>query len=59
MEELWNYLGFAVIALAISVGYGLFKGGKEIMNNSIKNAGIYWLLITAISIIMFLITRLP
>lgn len=46
----------AVIVLSILVGYSLFKGGKEIENNSIKMAGIYWLLITTISIIMLLIT---
>ena len=45
-----------VIVLSILVGYSLFKGGKEIENNSIKMAGIYWLLITTISIIMLLIT---
>jgi len=45
-----------VIVLSILVGYSLFKGGKEIENNNIKMAGIYWLLITTISIIMLLIT---
>ena len=45
-----------VIVLSILVGYSLFKGGKEIENNSIKMAGIYWLLITTISIIMLLIS---
>lgn len=45
-----------VIVLSILLGYSLFKGGKEIENNNIKMAGIYWLLITTISIIMLLIT---
>ena len=41
----------AVIVLSILVGYSLFKGGKEIENNSIKMAGIYWLLIIALYLI--------
>lgn len=45
-----------VIVLSILVGYSLFKGGKEMQNNNIKMAGIYWLLITTISIIMLLIS---
>ena len=45
-----------VIVLSVLVGYSLFKGGVEIENNNIKMAGIYWLLITTISIIMLLIT---
>ena len=54
--ELAITITVVVIILSILVGYSLFKGGKEIENNSIKMAGIYWLLITTISIIMLLIT---
>jgi Ca2+/H+ antiporter len=54
--ELAITVAVVVIVLSILVGYSLFKGGKEMQNNNIKMAGIYWLLITTISIIILLIT---
>ena len=44
-----------MLVLSIYVGYSLYKGGREINNVSISNAGVAWLSIIALSIITSII----
>ena len=45
-----------MLVLSILVGYNLYQGGKEINNNKISKAGLYWLIIIAISLIISIVT---
>ncbi len=52
---LYFLVGITMLVLSIYVGYSLYKGGREINNVSISNAGVAWLSIIALSIITSII----
>jgi high-affinity Fe2+/Pb2+ permease len=49
-------IGLAMLVLSVLIGYNLYQGGKEINNDKISKAGLYWLIIIAVSLIISIIS---
>ena len=45
-----------ILLLSIFMGYNLYQGGKEIKNDRISNAGLQWLIIIALSLIIAIVS---
>ena len=45
-----------ILVLSILMGYNLYQGGKEIKNNRVSNAGLQWLIIIALSLIIAIVS---
>ena len=49
-------ISILMLVLSVLIGYNLYKGGKEINNDKISKAGLYWLIIIAIFLIISIVS---
>ena len=50
---------YVVLCMSFVFGYKIWKGGKEMENENIEDAGLYWLFITVASaIILFIFIKM-
>jgi len=49
-------ISLLMLVLSVLIGYNLYKGGKEINNDKISKAGLYWLIIIAVFLIISIVS---